>query len=72
MTLEGVPLGKVMITDLSDLAASAKGSIAMKAIEKSFMLVWLKYLGKVSKDRIDSKEYFVETQVQAGDASLVT
>jgi len=49
MTLEGVPLGKVMITDLSDLAASARGNRAMKAMEKTFMLVQLNIMGKDAK-----------------------
>lgn len=37
MTPEGVPWGKVITTDLSDLAASAKGIRPSKVVKKSFI-----------------------------------
>jgi hypothetical protein len=39
MTRAGVPFGKVTITDLSDLAASAKGKSARKVVKRNFIAV---------------------------------
>lgn len=38
ITPEGVPWGKVITTDLSDLAASASGIRPSKAVRKTFIL----------------------------------
>jgi hypothetical protein len=39
MTRAGVPFGKVTITDLRDLAASAKGRRARRVVKRNFIAV---------------------------------